>query len=113
MADADAEFRDLEADLAGTSVLRIILMSSTPAARTLEWLRAYPVTLVVAAASPRGGVRRMIGAEPWQTIVRSGLAPVITVRCHRGGEAEVSPRVHIRRQRRVRCVPIRLRANSA
>lgn len=77
---ADDELRAHERAFADVSVTRVVLVGTDPAAQIIGWLREHPVDYVVMATHGHSGLRRLVAGSVTEAVVRSGLAPVITVR---------------------------------
>ena len=77
---ATAELRAVAPAFPGRPVTPVVLVGAHPAAEIIRWLRANPVDFVVIAGDDRGRPWYRRGGGVAQAVLRSGLAPVVTVR---------------------------------
>ncbi len=78
---AEAELREFERALDGARVSHLVLVSSRPARRLIDWLRSHRVGLVVISATPHRGVCRLSRNDVAACLLRASVAPVLRVTC--------------------------------
>jgi nucleotide-binding universal stress UspA family protein len=77
---ADDDLHAYEPAFSGLCVEQVVLTGSHPAQEIVNWLRSHSVDLVVMATHGNGRLHHLLTEKVADAIIRSGLAPVITVR---------------------------------